>query len=175
MYTPNDYVVQTLRTDHPYASREDAIAALDTFKGHRIGQLITLLYRVEEEDEKRDVECIVAVGIKNASECGPDGAESTDRWENKHYPNGPCGREFYRIIADSQERDEWGYIREVEHGGEGEPEVDHVCGVTHITTVGNQHDVCNPTGVERTIEDPFVFKALDAEGRAMETNNQNNE
>lgn len=167
MYTPNEYIIQTIRSNVPYNRREDAIAALNAFEGHRIGQQITLLYRNSEvENNISDVHCLIAMGIKNANECGASGAYSPDRWENKYYPNGPHGTEFYRIIADSAERNEQGYIidREVPPSGDPDPqEIINSLSTTKVDMVGNQYTVLNPVRQEEQVEDPFQFKRLNGD------------
>lgn len=166
MYTPNDYILQTIRCDVPYATRADAVAALNAFVGHRIGQQITLLYKDSaKEDEKGDVHCLIAMGIKDSSACGAEGMESTDKWENKHYDGDPHGMEFYRIIADSGERDAEGFLKPIEDGGgQGQPDDGDILdqlGTTHLNMASKSTDLLNPDGDDVTIEDPFSFKPLD--------------
>ena len=172
MNNPDNYIIQTVRNNNPYASREDAMHALDAFTGHRIGQIITLLYHTGEADENlHDVHALVAVGVKNANECGAAGTENQDRWDNKYYseddyPDGPHGREFYRIISDTAERDIDGVIIPSDY----QPSQGGGChceplGNTFVTTVGKEHVVKNPYGHDVELEDPFLFKPLDEGSR----------
>lgn len=67
----------------------------DWVKGNRFG----ILYR----DWNNDVQIILAVGIKDASECGPHGIANEDEWINTYYEHisDVHGKIFYRIVGDS--------------------------------------------------------------------------
>lgn len=171
MNNPDNYIIQTVRNSSPYGSRDEAMEALDNFTQHRIGQIITLLYRIppdiRPDRNLHDVHVLVAVGIKNANECGTSGTQNPDRWDNKYYPeddypNGPCGREFYRIISDTTERDDNGVLDPNPYDpGQGG---DYHCEPLHnttVTTVNKTHVVKNPYDHDITLEDPFIFKPLD--------------
>lgn len=171
MNNPDNYIIQTVRNNVPYPSRQDAMNALDTFTAHRIGQIITLLYHTNQDENLHDVHALMAVGIKNANECGVDGIYNPDRWDNKYYPsdtypNGPCGREFYRIISDTGERDIDGVIipSDYEPGQGGGCHCEPLHNTT-ITTVNKTHVVKNPYNADIVLEDPFVFKPLDESSR----------
>lgn len=165
MINQNDIIHQTVRTNVPYENREMAMVALKQFTGHRIGQLITLLYRVDpqSENEKGDVHALLAVGIKNANECGASGLQSSDKWENKHYEDSPCGSEFFRIVGDSGERDIDGYIIPSDHEGQGTPSADEILstmGVNYITVNGHEYNSISHDYDDKIVDDPFEFKSL---------------
>ena len=80
----------------PFQDRQSAINWLNNRDNWSIGCFYTVLYLDNDE-----VEAIVAIGIKNTSECGPTGAYSSSLWRNKYYPNGAHGSEFYKIISDT--------------------------------------------------------------------------
>jgi len=73
--------------------------------------------------------------------------------------------EFYRIIADSGERDAEGFLNPVEEGGgQGQPDDSEILdqlGTTHLNMASKSTDLLNPDGDDVTIEDPFSFKPLD--------------
>lgn len=157
----SDEVVNTIDTIHsetPYAHRDEAIAALNAFTGHRIGQIISLLYRGEaEENNVGDVEILMAVGIKDAYKCGVSGdypADPGDAWENKWYPGPPHGPEFWRLMFDSGQSQSG----DDSHGGSGNPL--ELLGTTHIKLSGEEFDVLNPDGEDRVVEDTFTFNNL---------------
>ena len=83
--------------------RGSAINILNGYTEWEIGKFFTILYVQSAYPGDQDyVKVIVAVGIKNASECGIMGTpDSNDIWRNKYYPNQVAGPEFYRIIKDT--------------------------------------------------------------------------
>ena len=172
MNLQTDKIIQTARNTQPYADRDAAVKALNAFTGHRIGMIITLLYRKKEEDEdnKTDVQALVAIGVKDADECGPAGAYSPDRWENKHYPNGTKGEEFYKILFDSgADGGEGG-------GGGGGDDLLEDFGITTLHVGGQTTEVVNFEGEDIDVPDPMVFRSLNADTYGMtseeEANNQ---
>ena len=86
MNNPDNYIIQTVRNNSPYSTRQAAMNALDAFTGHRIGQIITLLYHSGVNENLHDVHALVAVGVKNANECGAVGQPDADKWNDKFYP-----------------------------------------------------------------------------------------
>ena len=161
----SDEVVNTIDTIHsetPYANRDEAIAALNAFTGHRIGQIVSILYRGEsEENNLTDVQILMAVGVKDAYKCGVSGEPSDDAWENKYYPEPPHGYEFWRLMFDSGKTSS----DEGSHSG-GNPL--ELLGTTRVNLAHEQFDVLNPDGEDREIEEPFVFKNLNRDDEENE-------
>ena len=75
----SEYVLQTLRLDHVFDTRQDAVAWLDTFPNHRLGQLISLVYKTTAPNNEEITRALFAVGNADAL-------------------NGETGPEYYTII-----------------------------------------------------------------------------
>ena len=80
--TMADYELSILRNTTPVDSREEAIAILDSFEGHMIGQPISILYK----DIQGKIKVLFAVGKKNVTDI------------EVGYPI--CGEDFYDIIGE---------------------------------------------------------------------------
>ena len=133
-----------------FPTRESAIEYLNNYTKWSIGKFFTVLYRKNDQNTSSNVCVIVAVGIKNASECGPMGQYSADVWENKFYPSGAYGPEFYTIIKDSGED-------ESSFGGDI---VDVNLNETEVTVNGDTYIVANQEGKNQSIPDPFAFRKI---------------
>lgn len=95
-------------TNTPLASYEDAIVFLNTYTGHAIGQIVEVLYNVNDTSGTDSVSCVVAIGTKDArdygitsSNYGPRAANGS--YSSQEFPNGPCGAEFYEIISHGRD------------------------------------------------------------------------
>jgi hypothetical protein len=77
-----DYELSILRNTTPVGSREEAIAILDSFEGHMIGQPISILYK----DDKDKINVLFAVGKQNVTDI------------EVGYPI--SGEDFYDIIGE---------------------------------------------------------------------------
>lgn len=138
---------------NPFSTREDAIAYLNEYLYWSIGKFFTVLYYSgNRSNNSSDVCAIVAVGIKNASECGPMGAQDSDVWTNKFYPNGASGPEFYIIVKDSGQNEQ-------------SSTSDNIVADVNLTNTkvninNNQYVVANQEGEEQEIPDPFKFRKL---------------
>lgn len=91
-------------TNTPLASYEDAIVFLNTYTGHAIGQIVEVLYSVNDVSGTDSVSCVVAIGTKDARDYGVtstnEGPRATNgSYSSQEFPNGPCGAEFYEIIS----------------------------------------------------------------------------
>ena len=83
----------------PFNNKTEAINYLNSRTNWSIGMFCTVLYK-NFNNNQTDMEVLVAVGIKNTADCGPTGDPSADKWENKYYPQGAHGPEFYKIMFD---------------------------------------------------------------------------
>lgn len=99
----NSEVITILDDNKPLSSRQDAIAFLNHFTRHKIGQLVEVLYNTD--DTNKPIDSVVAIGVKNYDDCNNDQPSSGDvdrgsikYYNSEDYPNGPCGSEFYVII-----------------------------------------------------------------------------
>ena len=91
-------------TNTPLASYEDAIVFLNTYTGHAIGQIVEVLYNVNDASGTDSVSCVVAIGTKDARDYGITSSNYGPRatngsYSSQEFPNGPCGAEFYEIIS----------------------------------------------------------------------------
>lgn len=91
-------------TNTPLASYEDAIVFLNTYTGHAIGQIVEVLYNVNDTSGTDSVSCVVAIGTKDARDYGITSSNYGPRatngsYSSQEFPNGPCGAEFYEIIS----------------------------------------------------------------------------
>lgn len=91
-------------TNTPLASYEDAIVFLNTYTGHAIGQIVEVLYNVNDTSGIDSVSCVVAIGTKDARDYGITSSNYGPRatngsYSSQEFPNGPCGAEFYEIIS----------------------------------------------------------------------------
>lgn len=77
-----DYELSILRNTTPVESREEAIAILNAFEGHMIGQPISILYN----DDQGKINVLFAVGKKNVTDI------------EAGYPI--SGEDFYDIIGE---------------------------------------------------------------------------
>ena len=101
-----NFVIQELRYNNVFSTYDEAYAFLVNFTYHLDGQIVVVKYykSAEEDPTGNDpVGCLVEMGVKNFTECGPAGIENPDRYLNKYYPrntypNGPCGEEFFELI-----------------------------------------------------------------------------
>lgn len=137
----------------PFQNRTAAINYLNNYTKWSIGKFFTVLYHKGNQNTSTDVRAIVAVGIKNATECGPMGQYSADVWENKFYPSGACGAEFYTIVKDSGEDDSSA------GGGGGDVDLND----TVVNVNGNAYTVANQEGEDQIIPDPFTFREMSYE------------
>lgn len=133
----------------PFENRAAAINYLEQYTKWSIGKFFTVLYHKNDQNTSSDVCAIVAVGIKNADECGPMGQYSADVWENKFYPSGACGPEFYTIVKDSG--------ADESSGGDI---VDVNLNETEVTVNGDTYKVANQEGKNQSIPDPFAFRKI---------------
>ncbi len=134
----------------PCSSREEAIQVFNNYTHWSIGKFYTVLYK-HTSNNRTDVHALVAVGIKNASECGVAGISSEDAWENKYYPNGAKGPEFWRMISDTG----------ADAGTSGGGDSDELY-ITAVHENGVVYEVAN-TGGDRIITDPFEVRELVAD------------
>ena len=130
----------------PFNNRNEAINYLNSRTNWSIGMFCTVLY-LNTNNNQTDVEALVAVGIKNTADCGPTGENSVDKWENKYYPNGAYGPEFYKIMFDSNTSSS---------GGKG-GDVDLYTTLVNIS--GSSYEVSNEDG-DQVISDPLTFLNL---------------
>lgn len=130
-----------------YDSRDEAIAYLDSRENWSIGMFCTVLY-TSGNDNQGDVDVLVAVGVKDSSECGPAGEPSADDWQNKYYPDKVCGREFYKIMYDSGETTP-----------SGDTGSDVTLYTTNINMGGTSYEVSNEDG-DQNVTDPLQFLNL---------------
>lgn len=91
-------------TNTPLASYDDAIVFLNTYTGHAIGQIVEVLYNVDDASGTDSVSCVVAIGTKDARDYGITSSNYGPRatngsYSSQEFPNGPCGAEFYEIIS----------------------------------------------------------------------------
>lgn len=134
----------------PFENREFAIGYLNSYTKWSIGKFFTVLYHKNDQNTSSDICAIVAVGIKNAAQCGPMGEYSADVWENEFYPAGACGPEFYTIVKDSGEDES--------SGGGGGDNID--LNDTVVNVNGDAYTVANQEGKDQTIPDPFAFREM---------------
>lgn len=86
-----DYELSILRNTEPVDSKNEAIAILDSFDNHMIGQPISILYH--DDESNNELKLLFAVGKKNAYDT-PVGEE-------------PFGKDFYDIIGETDGKIFW--------------------------------------------------------------------